>query len=106
MPQAHTIHGTGIFPYIDHRNSTIHASKKYQSHGFEATSTPTPLGTRLDDWTVEDVVRWSLTTTLSPEARGQLLTLDSWMHPSKINGWNLIPWRWISFRSCSFTNHG
>ena len=30
---------------------------------------------RLDDWTVEDVVRWSLTTTLSPEVSLRMIVL-------------------------------
>lgn len=34
---------------------------------------------RLDDWTVEDVVRWSLTTTLSPE-------VATWLRQQEVTG--------------------
>lgn len=34
---------------------------------------------RLDDWTVEDVVRWSLTTTLSPE-------VANWLRQQEVTG--------------------
>ena len=33
---------------------------------------------RLDDWTVEDVVRWSLTTTLSPEVSLSMISVASY----------------------------